>query len=132
MEEIALIAVLASTGVLAQTSSYRPEAPHHENSPTLRVDANLVLVPVTVADRRGNVVPTLKRSNFRLTEEKRSQELASFSHENAPVSLGFVVDLSGSMRDKIEKVQDSVKAFLDSLEPEDEDLSRLLINRNCG
>lgn len=114
---LTLIAVFSGQ---AQQLMYR-ELPSPESRPTLRVDTNLVLVPVTITDNRGAVVPNLNRSDFMLTEEKQRQEIVSFSHETAPVSLGIVVDLSGSMASKIEKVQIAVEALLNNLEPEDEE-----------
>lgn len=90
------------------------------SGPVLRVDTNLVLVPVTVTDNRGGVVPNLTESDFILSEEKQRQQIVSFSHEIAPVSLGIVVDLSGSMASKIAKVHVAVGALLDNLESEDE------------
>ena len=92
-----------------------------ESKAVLRVDANLVLVPVTVTNDRGAVIPNLDRTNFVLSEEKRPQSIVSFSHETAPISLGIVVDLSGSMAYKIAKVHVALGALLDSLEPEDEE-----------
>jgi Ca-activated chloride channel family protein len=86
------------------------------------VDTNLVLVPVTVTDSRGAVVPNLDRTKFVLTEERQHQEIISFSHETAPVSLALVVDLSGSMANKIAKARVAVEAILDNLEDEDEEL----------
>ena len=97
------------------------QGPQNGRGPVLRVDANLVLVPVTVTDRRGSVVPNLSREDFVLSEEKQRQGIISFSHEIAPISLGIVVDLSGSMEKKIAKVQVAVRAILDNLEPEDEE-----------
>jgi Ca-activated chloride channel family protein len=85
------------------------------------VDANLVLVPVTVTNNRGAVIPNLGRGNFVLSEEKRPQSIVSFSHEIAPISLGIIVDLSGSMAYKLAKVHVALGALLDSLEPEDEE-----------
>jgi hypothetical protein len=78
-----------------------PEPAPPEGRPIVRVDANLVLVPVTVTDSRGGVVPNLNRSDFTLTEEKVRQEIIAFSHETVRASVGLVVDLSGSMRYKI-------------------------------
>ena len=95
--------------------------PVPEGRAVLRVGANLVLVPVTVTNNRGAVIPILDRNDFKLTEENRRQEIVSFSHETAPISLGLVVDLSGSMAYKIAKVHVAVGALLDSLEPEDEE-----------
>src|SRR5664280_3412061 len=66
----------------------------HTNT-TIRLDANLVLVPVTVTDSPGRVVANLPQADFTLLEEKRPQDILSFSREIAPVSLGIVIDLSG-------------------------------------
>ncbi|HWB84425.1 MAG TPA: VWA domain-containing protein [Bryobacteraceae bacterium] len=95
--------------------------PAPESRAILRVDANLVLVPVTVTNNRGAVIANLDRNDFVLTEQDRRQEIISFSHETAPISLGLVVDLSGSMASKIAKVHVAVGALLDNLEPEDEE-----------
>jgi hypothetical protein len=63
---------------LTQKLTYRePASP--ESRPIFRVDTNLVLVPVTVTNSRGGVVPNLNRSDFTLTEEKVHQEVISFS-----------------------------------------------------
>ncbi len=91
-----------------------------ENHPVLRVDSNLVLVPVTVTDPRGAVVANLRRSDFLVTEEKQPQEIASFWHETAPISLGIVVDLSGSMTNKMDRVQAAVESVVANLEEDDE------------
>ncbi|MCL5743491.1 MAG: hypothetical protein M1541_06125 [Acidobacteria bacterium] len=82
----------------------------------VRLDANLVLVPVTVTDNRGRLVPNLKQTDFTLLEEKHPQDILSFSRENAPVSLGIVVDLSGSMVNKIEKTHIAVNELLKNLD----------------
>lgn len=120
MRSTVFLAMIAAFSGLTQELPYR-QPPPAENRPILRVDSNLVLVPVTVTDGRGAVVPNLDRSDFMLTEEKRRQEIFSFSHETAPVSLGIVVDLSGSMAKKIAEVRVAVEALLDNLELEDEE-----------
>jgi Ca-activated chloride channel family protein len=120
MKTIVLLAISAFSSDAQQLSSGPIPVP--EDRTVLRVDANLVLAPVTVTNNRGVVIPDLDRSDFVLTEEKRRQEIVSFSHETAPISLGLVVDLSGSMAYKIAKVHVAVGALLDSLEPEDEEL----------
>ena len=99
-------------------NSFRVEP--HTNT-TIRLDANLVLVPVTVTDSRGSVVANLPQADFTLLEEKRPQDIVSFSRENAPVSLGIVVDLSGSMANKIRATHTAINEFLKHLEPEDEE-----------
>ncbi len=120
MKSVAVLGIVFVLSGMAQEAAYR-EAPPRESSSTLRVDTNLVLVPVTVTDNRGSVLPNLNRSDFTLTEENQRQEIISFSHETAPVSLGIVVDLSGSMAWKMAKVRAAVETLLDNLEPEDEE-----------
>ena len=87
---------------------------------TIRLNADLVLVPVTVTETSGKIVPGLNRSDFLLTDEKNPQEVVSFSHENAPVSIGIVFDLSGSMKNKIAEARTAVREFLQNLEEGDE------------
>jgi Ca-activated chloride channel family protein len=117
IKTILLIAMAALSSDAQQLLS----GPAPESRAVLRVDANLVLVPVTVTNNRGAVISDLDRNSFVLSEEKRPQTIVSFSRETAPISLGIVVDLSGSMARKISKVHVALEALLDSLEPEDEE-----------
>ncbi len=82
-----------------------PMPPDPGNRIVIRADANLVLVPVTVTDQRGAIVPDLQVGDFRLTENNLAQTLVSFSRETAPVSLGVVIDLSGSMASKMDRLR---------------------------
>ncbi|SRR5579885_65530 len=118
MKIILLIAAALSSDA-QQLLSGPVRAP--DSSAVLRVDANLVLVPVTVTNNRGAVIPNLSSADFLLSEEKRPQSIISFSHETAPISLGIIVDLSGSMAYKLAKLHVALGALLDSLEPEDEE-----------
>jgi Ca-activated chloride channel family protein len=88
--------------------------------PTIRVTADLVLVPVTVTENSGKPVLGLDKKDFVLTDEKVPQDIMSFSRENAPVSIGIVFDLSGSMTNKIAKARAAVREFLRYLEAQDE------------
>jgi len=119
MKTIVLVAIAAFSSE-AQLLLSRP-VPAPEVRAVLRVDANLVLVPVTVTNNRGAIIPNMDRTDFVLMEDKRRQEIVWFSHETAPISLGVVVDLSGSMKNKIAKAHAAVGALLDHLEPEDEE-----------
>jgi VWFA-related protein len=114
-----LAILLSAMNGLSQESVNRQALP--ENKSILRVDTNLVLVPVTVTDSRGAIVSNLNSRDFTLTEDKVHQDIISFSHETAPVSLGILVDLSGSMKYKIDKVRVAVEALLQNVEPEDEE-----------
>ena len=119
--KMVLLAAAAGLCGSAQQISTRGTSYWTEPHTTIRLDANLVLVPVTVTDSRGRLVPNLVQTDFKLLEEKHSQEILSVLRENAPVSLGLVVDLSGSMAHKIRKTRTAVNEFLKNLEPEDEE-----------
>ena len=87
---------------------------------TIRTKVDLVLVPVTVTDTMNRVVVGLDRGNFQLYEGKQSQEIKHFSTEDAPVSLGIILDVSGSMATKIERAREAVMKLLESSNPQDE------------
>lgn len=94
--------------------------PREERGPTLKVDVNLVLVPVTVTDEMGRIVSGLRRDNFTVYDDKQLQPIASFSSVDAPFSVGLVFDTSGSMRGKMETARLAAKAFWQAANPEDE------------
>ena len=86
----------------------------------IKQDVNLVLVPVSVTDLNQRLVTGLQRENFQVFEGKKAQEIKHFSSEDAPVSVGIIVDSSGSMSDKIDRVREAVNQFCDAANLEDE------------
>jgi Ca-activated chloride channel family protein len=88
--------------------------------PSFRADATLVLVPVAVMDRRGAVVNGLARDAFTLTEDGVRQQIRSFSEEDAPVSIGTVLDLSGSMRATLGVAKEALRTLMKDVNPADE------------
>src|ERR1700733_12573092 len=72
-----------------------------------KVDVDMVLVPVTITDPLNRLVTGLDRDNFNLFEGKDQQEIKSFSSEDAPVSIGVIFDMSGSMSSKIERAREA-------------------------
>src|SRR6266849_2084999 len=102
-----------------------PKAP--ENDPALKshskplsVNVEMVLVPVTITDPMNRLVTGLDRENFNLFEGKERQEIKTFSSEDAPVSLGVIFDMSGSMSSKIERAREAVIEFFKTANPQDE------------
>ncbi len=112
------VIVVAVSSCAAQTRSRDIVSPVREA--IIRTDANFVLVPVSVVDAYGTPALNLTRDDFVVKEEKKQQEILSFARENAPVSLGIVMDLSGSMAGRMVKARAAVKEFLANLEDEDE------------
>ena len=86
----------------------------------LKVDVNLVLVPVTITDPMNRLVTGLDKENFQLFEGKDVQEIRHFSSEDAPVSIGVIFDMSGSMVTKIERAREAVVEFFKTANPQDE------------
>jgi Ca-activated chloride channel homolog len=85
-----------------------------------KVSVDLVLVPVTITDPMNRLVTGLDKDNFTVFEGKNQQEIKSFSSEDAPVSLGVIFDMSGSMSSKIERAREAVVEFFKTANPQDE------------
>jgi len=86
----------------------------------LKVDVDLVLVPVTITDPLNRLVTGLEKGNFQLMEGSAAQEIRTFSSEDAPVSLGVIFDSSGSMSSKMDRAKDAVIEFFKTANPQDE------------
>ncbi len=86
----------------------------------LRVDVNLVLVPVTVIDSLNRPVIDLPQQNFSLLEGGVPQKIQFFSREDAPISVALVLDFSGSMDNKKEFELEAVSQFFDNANPADD------------
>src|SRR5271166_3465812 len=86
----------------------------------LKVDVDLVLVPVTITDPMNRLVTGLDKENFQLFEGSSKEDIKSFSSEDAPVSLGVIFDSSGSMSSKMDRAKDAVTEFFKTANPQDE------------
>ncbi|RRA48889.1 VWA domain-containing protein [Acidipila sp. EB88] len=90
----------------------------------IRVDVDLTLIPVTVTDPMNRLVTGLEKENFFISEKgtgsEQYQTIKTFSTEDAPVSLGIILDLSGSMTSKFNRSRQSIRAFLKTANPQDE------------
>jgi VWFA-related protein len=86
----------------------------------LRSDVEEVSLNVTVLNGSGQIVQNLKRDDFRITEDGVAQTLLSFQHQDIPVSIGLVVDNSGSMYKKRPAVNKSALDLISASNPQDE------------
>ncbi len=89
-------------------------------SPHIRIDANLVLIPVLVTDRNDRLITGLEKEHFKIFEDKVEQVITQFASEDTPVSIGLLIDCSGSMGPKLAKSRAAVSEFLRTANPEDE------------
>jgi Ca-activated chloride channel homolog len=86
----------------------------------IKSNVDLVVLHTTVVDDRGNFVSDLKQDSFRVFEDKVEQKLSVFSREDVPVTMGLVVDNSGSMREKRAQVAAAALTFVKTSNPQDE------------
>jgi len=91
-----------------------------EETAVFRTDSRLVVLHATVLDQEGRLVTDLPRTAFRIYENGVEQQLKIFRREDAPVSVGFVIDDSGSMIDKRQRVAAAALALVNASHPGDE------------
>jgi len=107
----------AKSGVQSKVPQGSPE--QHKGY-RIGVNVDLVLMYASVFDKSGHFVSGLSRNSFKVYEDGVEQEVVSFAQEDVPVSLGIVLDLSGSMRPKIERVNRAALAFIQASNPQDQ------------
>jgi Ca-activated chloride channel family protein len=95
----------------------------------LRVNVDLVLVPVTVADALQRPVMTLTKRDFSLFEDDKPQEIRYFSAEAGPVSVAVLLDVSKSMSDKVDTERAAIAEFFKNADPDDEYFAITFSNR---
>jgi Ca-activated chloride channel family protein len=86
----------------------------------LTFNVDLVVLHTTVLDDRQRFADGLKTENFRVFEDKVEQKLSVFKREDVPVSMGLVIDNSGSMRDKRPRVNEAAITLVQASNPSDE------------
>jgi Ca-activated chloride channel family protein len=94
--------------------------PGEQSEPRFRADTTLVVIPVAVTDTQNRFVLGLQKEDFHLFEDSVEQEVAHFSGEDAPISVGVVFDESGSMDYKLRTARDAATQFLKTLNTDDE------------
>jgi len=97
-----------------------PGAPTPQSGPRIKSNVDLVVLHVTVADDHGQFVPNLQEGNFRVFEQNVEQKISFFSRQDIPVTMGLIIDNSGSMREKREQVATAAMTFVRTSNPQDE------------
>lgn len=119
LREGAAMAQVARPNIVPRTGSPGLPEPDTPRS-NIRVDTQLVLIPVTVTDPLNRVVTGLDKEYFRLQEDNIDQDISHFASEDAAISAGIVFDTSGSMGNKLQKSRQAVAEFSRTANPEDE------------
>ncbi len=115
-----MLAALPAVAQIPVENSQPPPPGQGNQDSKIRVDVSLVVLHTTVIDDRGRFADGLKQENFRVLEDKTEQKLAVFKREDIPVSMGLVIDNSGSMRDKRPRVNAAALTLVEASNPQDE------------
>src|SRR5580658_4942191 len=107
--------LFVSSLALAQSAQPPPV-----EDPVFRADARLVILPVSVADKSGKLVTDLPQKSFKVFENGVEQPIKIFKREDVPVSLGIIIDNSGSMKEKRQKVEVASLDLVKASNPQDE------------
>lgn len=97
-----------------------PDPNARQNKPALKVDVDLVALHAAVLDKRGVFVDGLPSDAFHVYEDKVEQKLTVAKQEDVPVSMGLIIDSSGSMFEKRAKVNAAALTFVKTSNPQDE------------
>ena len=114
-----LVLLLCAAGAQAQGRHFSPAAPPPDR-PQFRAAANLILVPVTVTDARGTAIQGLGADNFTVIDDRQPQPIVTFYSDDTAVSVGIVLDVSGSTAGILAREKAAVRAFVDHSNSEDD------------
>jgi Ca-activated chloride channel homolog len=103
-----------------KTSQRQEAQPQDAGGESIRISTELVQLDVKVTDQNGRSVSGLTKNDFAVYEDKVSQTIESVSSEEAPVSMGLVIDTSGSMRQKLNTVAEAARRLIRQMRPDDE------------
>jgi Ca-activated chloride channel homolog len=112
-----VVAALLGLGLNLNGQTQKPSAP-----PLFKVGVETVFVKVSVTDPLNRFVTGLEKEHFKVFEDNVEQTISHFSQQAAPISVGLIFDVSGSMKDNnnIRKAKSAITRFLQSGNPEDE------------
>ena len=116
-----LLLALTFTGIAQNPTPTPTPTPEEDPGAPVRVKTDLVTLTLTVTDLYGRYVSGLSKNAFTITDNNQEQEVTFFSDSDAPVSVGILFDISGSMNgDKIAKARKALSRFIATSHPSDE------------
>jgi VWFA-related protein len=109
------IVALAALALYSQTKDLK-----QEDTTVFHADTRLVVLHATVVDKSGRLLTNMTQKSFHVYEDNVEQPIKKFLREDVPVSMGLIVDNSGSMRTKRQRVEASALALVKASNPQDE------------
>jgi Ca-activated chloride channel family protein len=111
-----LLLLASQPGVRGQQQS----PGNDQDNNIIRQRTSLVVVNVSVTDKRFRQISGLNKEHFEIYEDKVRQQIEFFSDDDKPASVGVIFDLSGSMNDKISRAREAIKAFISTSHDQDD------------
>jgi Ca-activated chloride channel homolog len=105
---------------LASAQSKQPPVATADEPTTFTAETRWVILPVSVSDKNGKLITDLQQKAFKVFENGIEQPIKFFRHEDVPISLGIIVDNSGSMKEKRQKVEIASVDLVKASNPHDE------------
>lgn len=109
----------ATASPRAQSTPSAPNIPDSDDGEILKVETNLITIPVSVFDRNGLYVASLRQQDFRIFEDGVEQEIAYFGKTDKPFTVALVLDTSPSTVYMIDEIHRAAAAFVNQLQPQD-------------
>ena len=121
LSSVLTLSLLASFCTLwAQAPPGTPSKNEPSEEPTFSVGTRLVVLPVSVVNKDGKLVTDLAQKSFKVFENGVEQPIKIFRREDVPISIGIIIDNSGSMREKRQKVESASLDLVRASNPMDE------------
>jgi Ca-activated chloride channel homolog len=110
-----------NTSPVAKTEAPAPVVgtPVQDDETAIKVDTNLVTIPVSVFDRNGLYIPNIRQEEVKIFEDGVEQEIAYFGTTDKPFTVVLMLDTSPSTQYKIEQIRSAAKSFVDQLKEQD-------------
>ena len=114
-----LLSTISLANIYAQDEPPPLPQPVEKEDEIVRIDTQLIDVPIVVTDKTGNPLRDLKQSNFVVYEDNKKQEITEFATTNAPFEVALLLDTSGSTRRDLRLIKRAAAIFIKSLRPGD-------------
>ncbi len=100
----------------AQPFTQQPSQQSGQQTPVIKTEVGLVNIFATVRDKKKHIIPTLKQEDFKIFENEQEQKIAYFTAEKAlPITLGLLIDTSGSEENRLPAEQEAATRFLNQV-----------------
>ena len=118
---LVLVLIFSSAAIFSQDAKPTPTPEPTGPDTPVKIKTDLVTLTLTVTDLYGRYVSGLTKKAFSVTDNNEDQDITFFSDSDAPVSVGILFDVSGSMAgDKIQKARKALEKFIATSHPSDE------------